>query len=215
MRALILFTVIFAIMFIFLTCKDIPTTPPTGNQIEDISAYLPLKIGNRWIYERISTTEFATIEIRIKDTLRCDDGSLLYSYIEDVIVNNPPPDQPINGYYSYTDGSINQYYIVRDASDTAIIFMSAKFPILKSPIAAGQQWISNASDNPDTIYIGSISSVSVLDTSFAQAVLVVRHNYWRIDSTWFVRGVGIVKQTSVTSTSFRAVSNLKTYYVAK
>jgi hypothetical protein len=77
-----------ALLFGACNHSSSPDNPPAYCQ--DISAYLPMDIGNIWNYRYDSGVERAIIQKRILDTLRHTDGSLLFAYNEDVKVNNPP-----------------------------------------------------------------------------------------------------------------------------
>jgi hypothetical protein len=134
---IISFLALIALLFGACNHSSSPDNPPAYPQ--DISAYLPLHIGNIWNYRYDIGTERALIQKRILDTLRHTDGSLLFTYNEDVKVNNPPPNPSISGYNVYHDGTIYSY---NSSTDTYLGGIpTSKVPLLKEPLRVENSWI--------------------------------------------------------------------------
>jgi hypothetical protein len=178
--------------FLFGACNhsSSPDDPPAYHQ--DISAYLPLHIGNIWNYRYDSGTEKAIIQKRVLDTLRHTDGSLLYAYNEDVQVNNPPQNPSFSGYNIYNDGTIYSY---NSSNDSLLGGISAsKAPLLKEPLQVGNSWIYSDYQHVDTSAIAFVWPSSFNDTVTDTVVLVVRRSDVVVDSSWYGRGVGLLKR---------------------
>lgn len=180
-------TTIALTVFLLESCKQSPTGENPVPIPQDISAYLPLKTGNVWTYRMVSSTERADIQKRILDSVRHADGTLLYAFNEDVQVNNPPANPPATGYNASHDGEIHLYY---SASDP----LASPYVMLKGPILFGTSWLWRSSQLTDTLTIESIDPGSFNGVPIDTVVLVVRRSAIARDSSWYGRGVGLLKR---------------------
>jgi hypothetical protein len=180
-----------------LGCKDNSTNPEQLKTITDygtynISSYLTLSISNRWIYNYYSRSENAILDRRIIDTLRVSNQLLMFSYAEDVLVNPPATNRQIAGYYGYQGGTI--YY-----SDLRGPQVCSPFPLLASPIVEDHTWWTDSWGQRDSLKIVSVSSGSFNSQNIDTVVAVRRwHEHW-VDTTWFARTIGIIKEASYSS----------------
>ncbi len=190
MRPSKIYSTFVIVVVLFEACNNssAPENPRTSSQ--DISAYLPLHIGNTWEYSFDNGSERAVIEKKILDTLRHTDGSLLFAYNEDVKVNNPPPNPWISGYNVYRNSTIYSY---NSPTETYLgVVPTSKVPLLKGPLNVGYSWAYSDSQSFAIAYTGPYSfDTTTIDT----AVLVVRRSGTAyVDSSWFGRDIGLLKK---------------------
>ena len=187
---------LFLSVLIVVGCKNDETAiiqPPAAESdfgTYDISTYVPMSIGNRWIYDYEGGVERAVLDRRVQDTLRSTGNVLMFRYSEDVLVNNPPPSQPVVGYFYHRGGTIYHGQIYGST-------YFATLPILASPIAVGHRWWTDANGRRDSFEIVGVSpgqfNAQVIDT----VVVVRRWSESLVDSLWIGRAVGILKQRGI------------------
>jgi len=154
----------------------------------DISSYMPLSIGNRWIYEFSTPAERAILDRRIKDTVRLSDNLLMYGYSEDVLVFTQPTDLPIVGYIGHRGGAI--YFASVQGN-----VIGSKVPVLASPILNGHLWYADIDGRRDSFQIVSVYQGEFENSPNDTLVVVRRWNQYIIDSIWFGRSIGLVSQS--------------------
>jgi hypothetical protein len=191
------FISIFILFILFDGCKNNPTNseqPKTEMEYGtyDIAAYMPLSMGNRWIYDHRTIGEIAVIDRRIKDSLRISTPLLMFSYGEDVLVTPPATTLPTAGYYGHRGGTI---YV----TDVRGPQLCPLFPLLTSPIVVNHTWWTDAWSQRDTFRIVSVSSGSFNNQNIDTVVAVQRWHASFVDTTWFARTVGIIKEVSYSS----------------
>jgi hypothetical protein len=191
------FTIRMALLLSIVTisgCKENSTNPQPSKTETDygtynISSYIPLSVNNRWIYNYQTTVEFAILDRRIKDSLRVSNQLLMFSYGEDVLVSPPSTNLTLAGYYGHRGGTI---YL----TDTRGPYVCPLFPLLASPIVVNNTWWTDAWGVRDTFRIISVNSGSFNSQNIDTIVAVRRwHNGW-VDTTWFGRTVGVLKEVS-------------------
>ena len=197
------------LLLLMFGCKNDPTssiTNQTGSDFGtyDISKYMPLSVGNRWIYEYDNSSEHAVLDRRMKDSLHDSHQLLLFSYTEDVLVTTPPLSLPIAGYYGYQGGTL--YYVDSRGPD-----ISPRLPSLASPITIGHMWWTDAMGYRDSFQVIGVTLDSVNSQSIDTIVSVRRWNEGLVDTTWFGRTMGILKEashrgSSVTTRQLRSFS---------
>ena len=175
-------------------CKNNPTSintnqPETDFGTYDISKYMPLSLGNRWIYENDNSTEHAVLDRRMKDSLRDPNQLLFFSYTEDVLVATPPPNLAIAGYYGYRGGTLY-------SADSRGVDISPRLPLLASPIKVGHMWWTDVVGYRDSFQVISVAVDSINSQSIDTIVSVRRWNEGLVDTTWFGRTMGILKEAS-------------------
>jgi hypothetical protein len=198
---------VFSILSILLTLfeascsreSEVIAPPPSGTESDfgtyNVSAYLPSSVGSRWIYHYDSGTERAVLDRRIEDTIRVSNNLILSRYSEDVLVNVPPTYRPIVGYLAHRGGTI---YYGMESGTTRL----PKVPILASPIVVGHQWATDALGIRDSFRIVSVGSEQFHGTSIDTVVLVKRWSTLLVDSLWFGRNVGILRESKVTQSGW-------------
>lgn len=190
----LIFKTTLLLFIVIIGCKDKSThtaQPETEADFGtyDIHSYMPLSIGNRWIYDFNSTAERAILDRRIKDSLRVSDKLLMFSYGEDVLVNPPATSQPTAGYYGHRGGTI---YVVDPRGPQTCPLL----PLLASPIVENHTWWADAWGQRDTFKIISVSSGSFNNHSIDTIVAVRRWHEGFVDTTWYARTIGILKEAS-------------------
>jgi hypothetical protein len=157
----------------------------------DISTYIPLTIGNQWIYEFSTSSERTILDRRIKDTLRLSDKLLMFGYSEDVLVVSPPPNLSISGYIGHRGGTI----YLAGMRGTLI---GPKFPALASPILTGHLWHADIDGRRDSFQIVSVYQGQFDNYTIDTMVVVRRWNQNYVDSMLFGRTIGIVSHFAST-----------------
>jgi len=203
-----IFKTILFISIIVCGCKDNLTNVEqpkieTDYGTYDISTYMPLSIGNRWIYDVTSVAEKAVLDRRIKDSVRVSHQLLMFSFGEDVLVYPPATSQITVGYYGQRGGTI--YF-----ADLRGPLSCPLFPLLASPIVVNHTWWTDARGQRDTLKIISVSSGSFINQSIDTIVAVRRWHEGIVDTTWYARTIGILKETShsdLGSTTTRQLSS--------
>jgi len=192
-------------------CKDHPTSieqPKTEIDYGtyDISTYMPLSIGNRWIYEVRGTGEIATLDRRIIDSVRISVDLLMFSFGEDVLLYPPSTNLTLAGYYGHRGGTI--YFEIALGPQS-----SPLYPLLTSPIAVTNSWSAvNGAGVRDTFKIISINSGSFNNQYIDTIVAVKRWRNGWVDTTWFGRTVGILKEVSYSYYSSDTLSSIRHLY---
>jgi len=148
----------------------------------DISTYMPLAIGNRWIYDYRTQAEIAVLDRRIKDSLRVSEQLLMFSYGEDVLVNPPSTSIRTTGYYGHRGGTI---YVVDSRGPQSCPL----FPLLASPIIVNHTWWTEAWGYCDTLKIISVSSGKFNNQWIDTIVAVRRWHEGFVDTTWYAISV--------------------------
>lgn len=169
----------------------------------DISSYVPLSIGNQWIYEFSTPAERAILDRRIKDTVRLSDNLLMYGYSEDVLVFTPPSNLPIVGYIGHRGGTIYLANVQGNA-------IGSKVPVLASPILNGHLWYADIGGRRDSFQIVSVYQGQFKNNPSDTLVVVRRWNQNFIDSICFGRFIGIVSQ-SVLSADYLTKRQLQSF----
>lgn len=188
--------VLFLSVLILVGCKndEIVIIPPPAAEADfgtyDISSYMPMLIGNRWIYDFEGGGGRAVLDRRIQDTLRSTNIGLMFRYSEDVLVNNPPPSQPLAGYFYHRGGTIYHGQIYGST-------YFAKLPLLASPIAVGNRWWTDANGRRDSFEIVGVSSGQFNSLTIDTVVTVRRWNDIVVDSLWIGRTIGILKERGI------------------
>jgi hypothetical protein len=183
------------LMFIIMYgCKDNTTSteqpkPEIDYGTYDISTYMPLTIGNRWIYEWDVVAEKAVLDRRITDSLRVSNRLLMFSYYEDVLVNSPVANLFTVGYYGHRGGTI---YVVDSRGPQS----QPLHPLLASPIVVNHTWWTDAWGQRDTLMIISVASGTFNNKSVDTIVTVRRWHEDLEDTTWYARGIGILTEVS-------------------
>jgi hypothetical protein len=157
----------------------------------DISTYIPLTIGNQWIYEFATSSERAILDRRIKDTLRLSEKLLMFGYSEDVLVVSQPPNLPVSGYIGHRGGTI----YLAGMRGTII---GSKFPALASPILTGHLWYADIDGRRDSFQIVSVYQGQFDNYTIDTMVIVRRWNQNYVDSMLFGRTIGIVSHSTST-----------------
>lgn len=163
----------------------------------DVYLYLPLKIGNKWIYKFDNSSEHAIIKREIKNQLTHEDGATIHGYSEEVVVANPNPNEPIVGYYSHKENAIYYYSGPKDTMFPGTSILTVKLPLIKSPVMNEVSWIVKN----DTFKINCPLSISFQGVTYNNTILVVRRNNNVLDSMWFSKGIGLVKEKLKTNWS--------------
>jgi len=199
---------LFLFIITILGCKDNSTNPEQSKTETDygtysISSYMPLSINNRWIYSYYSTTENAVLDRRIKDSVCVSDQLIMFSYGEDVLLNPPSTNLSLAGYYGHRGGTIY-------SADTRGPQSCPLYPLLASPIVVNNSWWAvNGAGARDTFKIISVNSGS-FNNQYIDTIVIVRRwrNGW-VDTTWFGRTVGILKEVSYSYYSSDTVSSIR------
>lgn len=167
--------------------------PPSTSSV---CSYMPLAIGNSWTYSvRGAAGENKSVwfgyERQITDTVRDSNGSLLYAFKN--YYNGSHRPGPIDGYYACTDGAIYWSFAVYDSQWTRK--PAPEVPILRSPLVVGNAWRFVYNDTTITNYtIASIGPLKFNGTHIDSVVLVVAVSNWGTDSSWYCRGIGLLKR---------------------
>ncbi len=183
-------------VFILVGCKndEIAIIQPPAAETDfgtyNISTYVPMSIGNRWIYDFENGGERAVLDRRVRDTLRSTGNVLMFRYSEDVLVIYPPPSQPLVGYFYHRGGTIYHGQIYGST-------YFAKLPILASPIAVGNRWWTDANGRRDSFEIVGVGPGQFNAQAIDTVVIVRRWNDIVVDSLWIGRKIGILKQRRI------------------
>jgi hypothetical protein len=81
---------------VLVSCQDdseviAPQSVESDFGTYNISTFVPMRIGTRWIYDVATTAEHAVLDRRIQDTVGNADGLLLLGYSEAILQNVNPP----------------------------------------------------------------------------------------------------------------------------
>jgi hypothetical protein len=187
------------IIILSATCKEAPNAISLNNN--EIGAFFPLKIGNRWVYEEKTDEANSVVEKMILDTISNKNFSTLYAFSEDVQVYPPPVNRIVSGYYSVSNGTAFFCYGIKDTTNGQYSVKILEIdPLLKKPVTVGTEWTNINSADTSYYKITHIGPTTLEHFHFTNAVLVIRNmkNLWFsvTDSTWFVQDVGIVKRIS-------------------
>lgn len=203
-RILMVFTIP---LFLFLGCAQLtptptPVPPGTDKPKVDIAEYLPLKEGNKWIYEGIGN-EFASYTQEV--THEQDNKYQVVVYSGTVTANR----------YEVTEDSIlhtyreNEYY-----NDTSILDSPANLDatLLKLPLEVGSSWVSEE----DSYEIFSINSTVQVPAGTFTDCVVIKITYKDSGNTSFIyykQGVGMVKSDYLLDEDEKIQSLLKEYTI--
>jgi len=202
----------FAILLIVrIACKN---SNVTGTSVEpehdfgtyEIASFMPLAIGNQWIYVYDSPFEHAILDMHMKDSLYISGPLLLFGYSEDVQVATPPQNSAIAGYLGYRGGTV---YSVAVQGFT----LASKIPLLASPIIVGHTWWTDAAGYRDSFEIISTNPGQFGDRAIDTVVCVRWWNDFSVDSMWFARSVGLLRHTT-TRGSYRSTKQLNSFTIA-
>lgn len=193
MRYWIVFEILFLVLVFSYGCEENMVIDDFN---DDIYAYLPLNIGNYWIYDWTykldSTLTKNVYKQEIKNKLIHQDGSLIYRYTVNQVGIIPIPNEPMLGYYCAKDYAIYYYSDAKDTVMPGTSVLCHKIPLIKSPLTIGESWIVSN----ETFKIVSFPSVKVNGINYKKTVLVLTRRDNFIDSTWFAKDIGIVKISS-------------------
>ncbi len=205
LKILLTYFILLIVLFTYSCKEDL-----VGSDLIDTSvySYLPVKPGNYWIYNFNTPAEIAIIKREIKNKLTHEDGSLIYGFTEEVVVNNPNPNEPIVGYYSPKEGAIFYYSSSNDTMFPGTSILCKKIPFIKTPLTIGASWIVVN----DTFNVAAFPSIVVNEQTYDKTILIVSKRDNFIDSTWFSKDVGIVRKKSIVADSFTEW-NLKSYSI--
>lgn len=196
-------------LFLLVGCaKPVPTpTPPPVPPVNekpkvDISEYLPLKEGNKWIYEGIGN-EFASYTQEV--THEKDNKYQVTVFSGTVTANR----------YVVTEDSILHTYREHEYyDDTSILDNPANIDavLLKLPLEVGSQWVSDG--NPHEVF--SINSTIQVPAGTFTDCLVIKITYKDSGNSSFMyykKGVGMVKSEYVLDNDEKIQSLLKEYTI--
>lgn len=206
MKLKILFSSFIIVILFTNSCKE----NLVGSDLveTDVYEYLPVKIGNHWIYNFSTPAENAIVKREIKNQITHEDGSLIYGYTEEVVVNNPNPNEPISGYYSQKEGAVYYYSSPKDTMFPGTTILCKKIPFIKSPLTIDNTWIVEN----DTFNVVGFPSIVVNEQTYDKTILIVSKRNTYIDSTWFSKDIGIIKKKTMVTDSF-SEWNLKSYLI--
>ncbi|HEY9164676.1 MAG TPA: hypothetical protein VIS48_00795 [Candidatus Kryptonia bacterium] len=216
-----LFRYVAASIIIWLASVFYNASDPAPQQarLDEVSFYLPLKIGNTWTYNVEGILNgmhtFFQLRVRINDTLRHSDGSLLFSHGEyfNEEIRGDSLKQYVTGYYTIRDRTIYNY---NSASDSDLYHRPTyAVPLLKAPLAVGNEWEYDRDERVSSYRIASIGQLTFRGTPIDSVVLVVGHWSDVVDSSWYAPGIGLLKECVGNSKDFRKVSTLQDFRVTK
>jgi hypothetical protein len=174
-------------------CEDSSVNTLTSNHLVDfgtydVSAYMPLALGNQWIYH-YEGFERAVLDRQILDSLRAPNGLLMYGYSEPVQTVLPDTLRAIEGYIGINGGTL---YFAGNRSGLP----GPMVPYLSTPIVVGRLWAASVSSVQDSFRIVSVQP-ELFNNQMIDTVVVVRRTHGTmIDSIAFARGVGLLRQST-------------------
>jgi hypothetical protein len=193
-----------------LSCEDSSTGAPSEDNVidfgtYDVSAYLPLALGDEWIYEFQADGESAIVDRRIVlDSVRAANGLWMFGYSEPVLTFHPDTLQAIEGFIGIYGGTI--YF-----ADSRVGSPGPLIPYLSTPIVAGRAWVSLVSSEPDSFCIVSVGSGFFRNQAIDTVVVVQRTRTGIVYSLSFARGIGLLRQTMCAGTDTLSTRQLRSY----
>jgi hypothetical protein len=202
----ILWSIIVLVFLFFSGCSPAvpkPSPSPTDGQTENIAAYIPLSVGNYWLYEGIgneyaSYTEKVTYQQRNQYQVIIDNGGTVTA----------------NRYEVAADRIVNTFRQSEFYEDKNILDQPSNIEaiLLQSPLTAGNSWTSEG------------NSYEVIDTSATVEVpagifvncLTVKITYpesRNYSLYYYKKDVGLIKSEYVMPENEKVVSQLKEYDV--
>lgn len=181
----------------------IPPSPPgDGKPTVNIAEYLPLKEGNKWIYEGIGN-EFAGYTQEV--THEKDNTYQVVVYSGTITTNR----------YVVTEDSILNTYREPEAEEVKNLLDSpANFDgiLLKLPLEVGNSWISDG-NNCEIFSINSTVQVPAGTFSDCVVVKITYKDSGHSTFQYYKKNVGLVKSEYVMENSEKIESLLKEYTV--
>jgi hypothetical protein len=193
-----------------LSCEDSSINVPSEENLidfgtYDVSAYLPLALGNEWIYEFQADGESAIVDRRIVlGSVHAANGLWMFGYSESVLTFPPDTLQAIEGYIGIYGGTI---YFADSRGGSPGPFI----PYLSTPIVAGRTWSSLVSSEPDSFRIISVGSGFFRNQAIDTVVVVQRTSGGIVYSLSFAHGIGLLRQTMRAGTDTLSTRQLRSY----
>jgi hypothetical protein len=174
----------------------------------DVSAYLPLALGNEWIYQIQTISESAVVDRRIiEDSVRASNGLWMFGYSEPVLTYPPDTIHAIEGYIGICGDTI-YFADNRGGSPGPLI------PYLSTPIVTGKAWTALVSSEPDSFRIVSVGSGLFQNQAIDTVVVVQRTHGDVLYSISFAHRIGLLRQTMSAGTETLSTRQLRSYVLA-
>ena len=189
----LIFPVAFLCAGIFSACNEDPvgdidhsTPSPTAG------SYVPLKKGNWWLYALNGGPYM--MKSRIGDSLRHQDGHLLYAYDESYFGPGMTT-YTLSYYYAIDDSGLSLYYSPFDSvyhNGQWFTTSYPKRPLLREPIVAGHSWTYTFSGEVEHFVISSVGSQTVAGQNRTAVVAVIHSTAAGRDTSWYVKELGLL-----------------------
>jgi hypothetical protein len=190
-------------LFVFTSfaCRDNSSNPASSTDetgMGKASNYYALRTGNRWSYSysAMATNPIASqftgysYKYIVGDTLRHQDGNLLYTFSAQVAASIP---YTVVTLYAPTDSGVLCYRSLYDSVLTNNKWTktnSLKIHLLMDPMVVGHSWSAQSSDSTETYEIVSISQ-QVIGATARSVICVVRNTSASVDTSWFAKDYGM------------------------
>ncbi len=169
-----------------ISCGDNEIVDGGSSEEETVNLtnYFPLSIGNTWIYEHNTGAEFAITQRIIVDTIRAEQGQLLFRAQYGLF--NFPQDEYLNEYFIWDKDGLWQYSCPEETCTDGMgtQYSQLTFLLLKSFAYEGEEWEGGPEKLinkyfyrlrvMDTLAFSTSWGVYGLDTTFYEVAEITR-----------------------------------------